>query len=96
MIQIDDIELTALANSYALYFENADYCNKNGVKFTLVTEKGGEYEQIRPEYTVMVKEANWFTKHSSKYGLTPGDRSRLFKDFGKKEEKDPLEELRKR
>lgn len=87
MYDIDDIELSMLANSYALYFENAQYCNENGVKFTMKTEKGGEYEQIRPEYTVMKNEYQNVLKHSAKFGLTPGDRSRIFKELANKKEK---------
>lgn len=91
MFEIDSIELSMLANSYALYFDNAEYCNKNGVKFTMVTEKGGEYEQIRPEYTVMKNEYQNVLKHSAKFGLTPGDRSRIFKDLANKKEKKKLD-----
>ena len=95
MIDVDDIELSMLAYSYALYFEMAEYIKENDVKFTMITEKGGEYEQIRPEYSVMKNEYQNILKHSSKFGLTPGDRAKIFKDFGKKEEVDPLEELNK-
>jgi P27 family predicted phage terminase small subunit len=93
MIDVDDIELSMLAYSYALYFEMAELIKTDGVKFTMVTEKGGEYEQIRPEYSVMKNEYQNILKHSSKFGLTPGDRAKIFKDFGKKEEADPMEEL---
>lgn len=94
MIDVDDIELSMLAYSYALYFEMAELIQENGVKFTMVTEKGGEYEQIRPEYTVMKNEYQNILKHSSKFGLTPGDRAKIFKDFGKeKESGDPFREL---
>ena len=95
MIDVDDIELSMLAYSYALYFEMAEYIKENDVKFTMITEKGGEYEQIRPEYSVMKNEYQNILKHSSKFGLTPGDRAKIFKDIGKKEEVDPLEELNK-
>ena len=93
MEAIDDIELSMLANSYALYFEMAEYIHDNGVKFTIITEKGGSYEQICPEYTVMKNEYQNILKHSSKFGLTPGDRAKIFKDFGKKDDKDPLGDL---
>lgn len=95
MIDVDDIELSMLAYSYALYFEMAELIKNDGVKFTIITEKGGEYEQIRPEYTVMKNEYQNVLKHSSKFGLTPGDRAKIFKDFGKPEEVDPLEALKK-
>lgn len=96
MEEIDDLELSMLANSYALYFEMAELIQKDGVKFTMITEKGAEYEQIRPEYTVMKNEYQNILKHSSKFGLTPGDRAKIFKDFGKKTEEDPLAELERK
>lgn len=95
MEDVDTLELSMIANSYALYFEMAEVIQKDGVKFTMTTEKGGEYEQIRPEYTVMKNEYQNILKHSSKFGLTPGDRAKIFKDFGKKTEADPLEALNK-
>lgn len=95
MQDIDDLELSMLAYSYALYFEMAELIKTYGVKFTMTTEKGGEYEQIRPEYTVLKNEYQNILKHSSKFGLTPGDRAKIFKDFSKKEEADPLAELNK-
>jgi P27 family predicted phage terminase small subunit len=96
MIDVDDIELSMLAYSYALYFEMAELIKEDGVKFEMITEKGGTYEQIRPEYSVLKNEYQNILKHSSKFGLTPGDRAKIFKDFGKKDEKDPLEELNKK
>jgi P27 family predicted phage terminase small subunit len=96
MIDVDDLELSMLAYSYALYFQMAEYIQENGVKFTIETEKGGSYEQICPEYTVLKNEYQNILKHSSKFGLTPGDRAKIFKDFGKeKEEKDPFAALNK-
>jgi P27 family predicted phage terminase small subunit len=87
MFDIDSIELSMLANSYALYFEMAQYCNEQGVSMSFTTEKGGTYEQIRPEYTVMKNEYQNVLKHSAKFGLTPGDRSRIFKELANKKEK---------
>jgi P27 family predicted phage terminase small subunit len=92
MFDIDSIELSMLANSYALYFEMAEYCNENEVKFVMTTEKGGSYEQIRPEYTVMKNEYQNILKHSAKFGLTPGDRSRIFKELANKKEKKKVNE----
>src|SRR5688572_12715331 len=79
MAEIDDIELSMLAYSYALYFEMAEYIQQNGVKFEMMTEKGGKYEQICPEYSVLKNEYQNILKHSSKFGLTPGDRAKIFK-----------------
>lgn len=116
MEEVDDLELSMLANSYDLYFRMAQYCNDHGVSMTFaakatvpddedeeladdekdfVKAKGGGYQQIRPEYTVMKNEYQNILKHSSKFGLTPGDRAKIFKDFGKKEEPDPLAVLSK-
>jgi hypothetical protein len=52
-----------------------------------VKSKGGIYQQIRPEYTVMKNEYANILKHSPKFGLNPGDRARLFKGLDKKEKK---------
>lgn len=115
MQEVDDIELSMLANSYDLYFRMAKYCNDYGVTMefeaskkkgkpdddddidlaedelnAIKAAKGGRYQQIRPEYTAMKNEYQNILKHSSKFGLTPGDRAKIFKDFGKKEEVDPL------
>jgi phage terminase small subunit len=117
MGEVDDIELSMLANSYDLYFRMAKYCNVHGVSMTFsskapvpddedddlaedekdfIKAKGGGYQQIRPEYTVMKNEYQNILKHSAKFGLTPGDRAKIFKDFGKEKESDPLEELNKK
>lgn len=87
MMDIDLFELSMLANSFALYAENAKYCNEEGVKQTFYNEKGGSYSQIVPEYTVMKNEYQNILKHSGKFGLNPGDRERLFKKLGEKKEK---------
>jgi hypothetical protein len=58
-----------------------------------VKAKGGPYQQIRPEYTVMKNEYANIMKHSPKFGLNPGDRARLFKGLDKKEKKKPDEGL---
>lgn len=87
MMDVDTFELSMLANSFDLYAKAAKLCNEEGVKFTIVTEKGGEYEQIRPEYTVMKNEYQNILKHSSKFGLNPGDRAKFFKGIGQKDKK---------
>lgn len=119
MQDVDEIELSMLANSYDLYFKNAKFCNDYGVSMSFPPSKkgvasddddettlaedekneiraktGGMYQQIRPEYTVMKNEYQNILKHSSKFGLTPGDRAKIFKDFGKKDPIDPFSELR--
>lgn len=86
MEDVDDFELAMLANSFYLYADNARYCNENGVKITFQTEKG-EYSQICPEYTVMKNEYQNIIKHSSKFGLNPGDRAKFFKGLLDSKEK---------
>jgi P27 family predicted phage terminase small subunit len=117
MAEVDDIELSMLANSYDLYFRMARFCNLHGVTMSFSKKQveedigqeladdevdeikikaGGAYQQIRPEYTAMKNEYQNILKHSSKFGLTPGDRAKIFKDFGKeKEPTDPFAALNK-
>lgn len=87
LFEIDDFELAMLANSFYLYGNNAELCNKDGVSMTIITEKGGEYSQIRPEYTVMKNEYQNILKHSSKFGLNPGDRAKIFAGMKKEKKK---------
>lgn len=87
MLDIDHLEMAMLANSIDLYAKAAKYCLDNGVKFTIVTEKGASYEQICPEYTVMKNEYQNIIKHSSKFGLNPGDRAKFFKGLDEKKGK---------
>jgi P27 family predicted phage terminase small subunit len=93
VMDIDHLELSMLANSFALYSDAAKVCRDSGVSFTIVTEKGGQYEQIRPEYSVMKNEYQNILKHGAKFGLNPADRSRIFKGLDKKEKKNPVEGL---
>lgn len=77
MEDIDSLELSMLANSFALYFEASESIKTLGVKMTFITEKG-TYEQIRPEYTVLKTEYQNILKHGAKFGLNPGDRKKIF------------------
>lgn len=89
IMDADRLEMAMLANSFDLYFECASYVKTNGVKFTITTEKGGTYEQICPEYTVMKSEYANILKHAGKFGLNPGDRERLFKKLTDPEKEKP-------
>jgi phage terminase small subunit len=53
----------------------------------IVTEKGGVYRQIRPEYTVMKNEYGNILKHAGKFGLNPGDRDKIFKKMKDEKQK---------
>src|SRR5687768_9089591 len=81
---IDTFELSMLANSFDLYSINAKFCKKHGT--TQQPEKGG-WDQIRPEYTVMKNEYQNILKHSSKFGINPGDRAKIFNGLKQKEKK---------
>jgi phage terminase small subunit len=61
--------------------DDLDEDEKQSVK----ASKGGPYQQIRPEYTVMKNEYQNILKHGAKFGLNPGDRDKIFK--GLKEDK---------
>ena len=87
MYEIDSFELAMLANSFTMYSSAAKICRDDGVAMTIITEKGSEYSQIRPEYTVMKTEYQNILKHSAKFGLNPADRERIFKGLKKEEEK---------
>lgn len=87
MMEIDHLELAMIANSFDLYAQTAKYCSEEGIKMVIQTEKGGLYEQIRPEYTVMKNEYQNILKHSAKFGLNPGDRSKVFKSLEKETKK---------
>jgi hypothetical protein len=91
-------ELAMLSNSFALYYDNANYCNdpENGVSMTFTTEKGGTYSQVRPEYTVMKTEYGNILKHSAKFGLNPGDLKRVFGALADSKEEVPEMDLRAR
>jgi P27 family predicted phage terminase small subunit len=72
--EVDDIEMSMLANEYDMYFTAMEYCNANG--YAMITHSG--YSQIRPEYTVMKGAYHNIVKHSAKFGMTPGDRAKIF------------------
>lgn len=89
---IDTLELSMLANSMEVYQRMAETCNKEG--FTeVVTGKNGSFNQIRPEYTVMRNEYQNVLKHSGKFGLTPGDRHKIFGGLKKKKRANPNDGL---
>jgi phage terminase small subunit len=88
MMDVDNFELSMLANSFSLYADSAKICNESGVSMSFMNDKGGKYEQIRPEYTVMKNEYANILKHSAKFGLNPGDRMKIFKGV-KEKKKDP-------
>lgn len=81
---IDTYELSMLANSFDLYSENAKYCQEKG---TTQKPSDGGWDQVRPQYTVMKNEYQNILKHSSKFALNPGDRTKIFNGLKQKEVK---------
>ncbi len=89
---IDTLELSMLANSLDVYANMAAICNEKGFSEE-VTGKNGTFKQIVPEYTIMRNEYQNVLKHSGKYGLTPGDRAKIFAGMKKKKKEDLNEGL---
>ena len=85
---IDTLELSMLANSFDVYERMAQQLNEEGFSEEVIT-KNGSFKQIVPEYTVMKNEYANVLKHSGKFGLTPGDRQKIFGGLKKKIKKDP-------
>jgi len=83
---IDSIELSTLANSFDVYESMAKVCNEEGF-IASVTGKNGTFDQIRPQYTIMRNEYANIMKNSMKYGMTPGDREKIFGGMNKKKKK---------
>lgn len=78
MLDVDRFELAMLANSFDMYGAAAKHCLEHGVSMP-AGDNG--YMQICPEYTVMKNEYTNVIKHSSKFGLNPGDRAKFFKNI---------------
>lgn len=86
MMEFDYYDLMSLANSYDVHSKMAKFCNENGYTTSMVT-KTGTYEMVRPEYNIMKTELQNIMKMSGKFGLNPGDRSKIFKGLGDKKRK---------
>jgi phage terminase small subunit len=86
LMDVDDLELGMLANSFDVYATNAKYCRDNGQTYEMKT-KTGTYPMVRPEYNIMKNEYGNILKHSGKFGLNPGDRDKIFKGLKEKEKK---------
>ena len=89
---IDTLELSMLANAMDAYERSAALCNEKG--FTEeVTGKNGTFTQVIPEYGIMKQQYDLILKHSPKYGLTPGDRQKIFGGMKNKKRVDPTDDL---
>jgi P27 family predicted phage terminase small subunit len=90
---IDTLELSMLCNSFDIYERMSVICNSEDGFTEMVTGKNGTFKQVRPEYTIMKAEYTNILKNSSKYGITPGDRAKIFGGLKKKERKSVTSDL---
>jgi phage terminase small subunit len=89
---IDTLELSMLANAIDAYERAAVICNQKG--FTEeVTGKNGTFTQVIPEYSIMKQQYDLILKHSPKYGLTPGDREKIFGGMKRVKKLNPVDDL---
>jgi len=79
----DSFGLSVLAQNFDMHHDMADFLNKNGVAQRTSTN----YSQVRAEFTVFQKTADYISKNSGKYGLSPEDREKLKEVWAKKEKK---------
>jgi P27 family predicted phage terminase small subunit len=79
----DSFGLSVLANNYDLHHTMAEFLNENGVAQVTSTK----YSQVRAEYTVFQKTAEYISKNSGAFGLTPEAREKLKEVWAKKEKK---------
>lgn len=91
ILQIDVIELSMLANAFDVYERAAIVCNEKDL--TEPTGKNQTHIQVIPEYGIMKQMYDLILKHSPKYGLTPGDREKIFGGMKKTKKKDPIADL---
>jgi phage terminase small subunit len=79
---IDDVALMKLSEWEKIYQDMKKDCEDNG--YTQITQSG--YSQIRAEYSIMVKAQDFILSLGKKFGLTPADRSDIFKGKPPKKE----------
>lgn len=85
--EIDYLDLTMLANSIDLYETAAKRIND--LRDAGTADPFGKAGKLSADYTVMKTEYEKIMKHGPKYGLTPGDRQKIFGGLKKKIKKDP-------
>lgn len=90
---IDGIELSMLAHEYDKYAMAAQEVNKKPGVAGLVNTFDNGTVQVNAYHTIMKDAYDKINKNSGKFGLTPGDRAKIFKDVAKKEEAEPLAAL---
>jgi len=93
IFDIDVLELSMLANSFDIYERMSEICNGDDGFTEIVTGKNGSFKQVRPEYSIMKAEYANIIRNSGKYGLTPGDRAKIFGGMKKKEKRSVTSDL---
>ena len=92
IMDIDTMELSMIANCFDLYERASTACNDQGF-IGEFEGKNGTYKQVIPEYNVMQQQYDKILKHSSKFGLTPGDREKIFGGMKKAKKLNPVDDL---
>ena len=90
IMDIDVLELSMLAQAYDILERCAAVCNDKGL-----TEATGKSQHVQaiPEYSIMKQQYDLILKHSPKYGLTPGDREKIFGGLRKVKKLNPVDDL---
>lgn len=98
---LDEMGLLSTADAAAIerycvslvrWRECEDLIAREGMTYTIVTEKGGEYTQQRPEVGIASKLATTLLQLEREFGLTPSARARLVSPGGDKgQDKDAVE-----
>jgi len=86
IMAIDVMELSMLSNSFDLYERAAQKCNsisEGGAQGYEGEVKPGAQGPLAVHYQVMKYEYANILKHSPKFGLTPGDREKIFSGMKK-------------
>lgn len=79
----DSYGLSILANHYYLFEYYTEIINREGG----VQVTKSDYSQIRAEWTIASKSAEFIAKHESHWGMNPDAREKLSVVWAKREEK---------
>lgn len=77
LTKIDGVAFEAVCQSYATWVKCERFLKENGMTTTLITDKGSEYAQQRPEVSISNKALQNFKAFITEFGLTPSSRSRI-------------------
>ena len=83
LFEIDEIMISNLAFWLMVMWESSADYGTNG--FEQTTKSG--YGQVSPKYAMMVKAQEMVAKLSPPFGITPGDRAKIFSGMKKEKKK---------